>query len=806
MKKIVYILTAYPCPSETFAAREIYQLRKQGFEISIFAAKSKGEESTFIQSMPVYYRPTFLSFNSVLSIVSLCLGHPVRLLKFIALLVKLLFTCPKDAITVLANFHTVCFFTQIAKRQHIEHIHAYFLSWPACIALGTSILAKLPFSIAAHSRDIFVEKGNIQLKAKKTRFINCCTLQGLNYLKKKISHKYHNKLFLNYHGIELNEYPYNKFCNQMEDSSKIVIAVGRLVAKKGFIHLVRAFSLIAQKHPQLSLIIAGDGPQKHLLRETITRLGLTDNIHLTGWLDHNQTIRLIRKADCLVVPSIIDINGDRDGIPNVILEAFSVGTPVIASNLSGISEVVSNELTGLLMSPGSKIELASAMDKLLTNEKLVTFLVDNAKKELITNFNIENNCSELANIFKNGGNCKKDKIKIAHIIEGFTGGTCTYLCNVLDSLANSGFDITLICSFSRRDVEYVDKIENLKRNGVKVHTVSMTRAINPIIDIYSLFAITKILRKGKYDVVHTHCSKAGALGRIAARLAGTKRTFHSSHCFSFLRCGNFLTKKIYLSTERLLAKFTTKFIAVSKADAHSAKKWKIFTDDKCVIINNGLSPNMNFRQENISDTVSKIKASFNLPKDTLVVATGCRLVGYKGIFTFLEAAKLSKNNATFAIAGDGPLKPRIEKYITTNGLSNKVRLLGHISDMDRLYNICDLVALCSQREGQSYLLLEAMRANCTIIASDVPGNRELLDDERGLLVDIVPKKVTKAIDYLLNDSRKRKRLAQNAYEYFYNNHKLEDQIQKLTRVYLDGLNIIEKDYNIAGCRTEKIHS
>jgi glycosyltransferase involved in cell wall biosynthesis len=803
MKKIAYILTTYPCPSETFAQREITQLKKQGFAISVFAADGNSGHFQSTQDVTVFYRPSLLSFNAAGSIVYICLRHPVGLVKFAILLSRLLFTCPKEMITLFVNFHTICFFAKIAKSRGIEHIHAYFLSWPACIALGISTLTELVFSISAHARDIFVENGAMQLKAKKARFITCCTRQGLDFLKNRISTAYHNKLFLNYHGIELNEHNSVHLLHQKKNLPGFIIAVGRLVEKKGFIHLIEAFNLIVKKRPGLVMVIAGDGPQKPYLKNMIENLAMASHIHMPGWLDNNQVLKLIGHADVLVVPSIVDSNGDRDGIPNVILEAFSVGTPVIASSLPGISEIVVDEHTGILVKPGDEAKLSVAIERLFTDEKLAAFLVGNAKDVVSKQFDIEKNCSRLGELFEEK---YAAKIKIAHIVEGFVGGVNTYLCNVLPALVAAGFEVFLICSLGRCNTEAFKKIDDIKRKGVKIYTVPMTRAIHPFVDLYCLFTITRILLKERFDIIHTHCSKAGALGRIAAELAAIEKVFHSSHCFAFLRCGNLITKKFYLFIERIFSRFTTRFIAVSDTDAYSAEKWKVFTEDKCIIVNNGLLLNKDSCHKEKPETISEIKQSFGLPQDSLVVATGCRFVEYKGIFTFLDVAMLSKSNAIFVIAGCGPLKPEIEKYIFAKGLSKKVRLLGHICDMDRLYNICDLVVLCSKLEAQPYLLLEAMRANCAIVASDVPGNRELLSDNRGLLVEREAGKLAKAVDYLLSDRHKASLLAQNAYEYFCKNHRLEDQIQKLISIYLDKLNIKGRNCNIANCYKENLYA
>jgi glycosyltransferase involved in cell wall biosynthesis len=393
---------------------------------------------------------------------------------------------------------------------------------------------------------------------------------------------------------------------------------------------------------------------------------------------------------------------------------------------------------------------------------------------------------------------KKRKIKIVHIVEGFVGGMSTYLCNVLPKLADSSFDVTLICSLGRCCADADEKIDHLRRKGVKVYTVPMQRAINPVIDLYILLVITKFLFRGKFAIVHTHCSKGGALGRLAAIFAGVKIRFHSSHCFAFLRCGSTVTKKISLSVERFLGKFTTKFIAVSVADAESAETYRIFPTNKCFVVNNGLSLNGELCRYD-TETLSEIKASFDLPSDSFIVATSCRIVEYKGVFTFIDAAGLSKSKSVFVIAGDGELKTKVERYILVNQLSEKVKLLGYVSNMDRLYRICDIVVLCSTLEAQSYLLLEAMRAKCAIVASNVPGNRELLKDQRGLLVEPESGEIAEAIDCLLSNSEKRKLFTQNSYDYLCKEHKLEVQVQKLTDIYFATLRHKEREHNIASC-------
>ncbi|MBC8481178.1 MAG: glycosyltransferase [Planctomycetes bacterium] len=346
---------------------------------------------------------------------------------------------------------------------------------------------------------------------------------------------------------------------------------------------------------------------------------------------------------------------------------------------------------------------------------------------------------------------------------------------------------------------YTKKIKKLQAKGVKIHSVPMTRAINPLVDIYCLLAITWILISGNFDIVHTHCSKAGILGRLAATVAGVSIKIHSSHCFAFLRCGNRLKRKIYLLLERLAAKVTTKFIAISSHDARTAQKYKIIPHDKISLVNNAL-----YIDESPAKKPCHILAPTKPSNNKPVAATICRLVEYKGIFTFLQAAKLSKSDCRFVIAGVGDLQPSIKNYINANKLSKKITLAGYVSDMNKFYSICDIVVLCSSMEGQPFVLLEAMRAGCAIVATNVPGNRELLRDNRGLLVGNSPTQIAEGIDRLICDPKLRNELARNAFDYLYAEHKIQDQIKKLAKIYLAEITQRKWEYEVASCIKTKI--
>jgi glycosyltransferase involved in cell wall biosynthesis len=401
--KIGYILTTFPCRSETFVNREIESMSILGFDISVFAAENQQYAYKCNSATNTFYRPSLFSIQSFLSIIYLTVRYPLALGKLLCLGVKLIRACPREAVSLIGNIHTISFFAKHLDREAISHIHAYFLSWPAVIGLALSVTTGRSLSISAHARDIFIEHGAIKLKASRAKFITTCTKQGLEHLKANLPTKYHHKLILSYHGIRIaSECPSQSGTNISEfKPNSTVIAVGRLIPKKGFEILLRAFDLVVQKKPHCRLMIIGDGPGQKQLTGLIRQLRLDNHVELLGWQKHDATLRLIRQATVLVAPSLVAEDGDRDGIPNVILEAFACGTPVIASNLEGISEVVEHRRTGMLVEPGDILGLTSAIRELLLNRCLQSRLSQTAYETAAQRFDSMKNVQQLAKLFIN---------------------------------------------------------------------------------------------------------------------------------------------------------------------------------------------------------------------------------------------------------------------------------------------------------------------------------------------------------------------------------------------------------------------
>ena len=230
--------------------REIRALEKEGFEITVFAAVS---ESNFgsLDDIEVIYRPSRFSFKGFLSLLGLFGFGLFGFVRMLLLVVRLFLESRRDCFILLSNLHTVGYFSRELDNRSISHIHCCFLSWPSCIGLGVSIFSGKGISISAHARDIFVERGAVKVKASRANFISVCSKYGLEQLKCHLPGKYHGKLKLIRHGVRIRqESPEGK-------KSGTIVAVGRLIEKKGFEDLLYSFASVARRRADCRLTIVG---------------------------------------------------------------------------------------------------------------------------------------------------------------------------------------------------------------------------------------------------------------------------------------------------------------------------------------------------------------------------------------------------------------------------------------------------------------------------------------------------------------------------------------------------------------------
>lgn len=264
------------------------------------------------------------------------------------------------------------------------------------------------------------------------------------------------------------------------------------------------------------------------------------------------------------------------------------------------------------------------------------------------------------------------------------------------------------------------------------------REIRPLRDARGLLKLYGFLKTNSYDLVHTHTSKAGFVGRIAARFAGTPAVIHTAHSFPFHEESGVLSSFIYRRLERCAARCCDRVITVSEYHRQWGLRCKIGDPDKLVAIPNGIDDHTL-----ASKSPASVRAELQIPATEIIFLTPGRLFRGKGLEYLIDALPLLTSlipDRPFRIvlAGEGPLRQALEARAAARLVSAKVRFLGFRSDIPDLLKAADIVVLPSLHEGMSISLLEAMAAQKPIIATSIGGNLEPTAHGAGALI-IPPK-------------------------------------------------------------------
>jgi glycosyltransferase involved in cell wall biosynthesis len=290
----------------------------------------------------------------------------------------------------------------------------------------------------------------------------------------------------------------------------------------------------------------------------------------------------------------------------------------------------------------------------------------------------------------------------------------------------------------------------------EIHLVPYLRhPVSPIQDPTAIFRLVSLFRKVGAELVHTHSSKAGVVARLAARMAGVPVIVHTVHGWSFNDTQPAVLRKFYTALERRLARFTDRLVVVSSLNREKGIALGIGAPDRYQVIHSGIDIGAYGRPEKPR---AQVRAEMGYGDEEFVVGAVACLKHQKAPLDFVKAAVTAigrEPRLRFFIAGDGPLRPEVEKAIRDAGMEGKIRLLGWRRDVVDLYHAMDLFLLTSLFEGLPRAVLQSMAAGTPVVATAVDGTPEVvLDRETGLLVPPgSPEKAAEAILRVARDER-----------------------------------------------------
>jgi len=322
------------------------------------------------------------------------------------------------------------------------------------------------------------------------------------------------------------------------------------------------------------------------------------------------------------------------------------------------------------------------------------------------------------------------KKKVIHVITKLElGGAQKVTLMTLERLPRDRYELALVTGPDGLLVEWANRIPDLTR----VWMPALVREVRPVEDTIAFFKLWRLFRNERPHVVHTHSSKAGILGRWAARLAGVPVIFHTAHGFGFNDFQRPIVRRFYTWLERVTTSITTRLVVVSYANAEKGEKSGVFRRDAWVLCRDAISVE-EFMQPGPRRTMLR---EWNIPEDRIVVGMVACFKPQKAPVDFVDvAARVLKEAGCvhFVMAGDGELRSEIESRIREHGINDHFTLLGWQDDMPDVYRNLDVVVLTSLWEGLPCVFSEAMAGELPIVATNVDGAREaIIDGDNGFL-------------------------------------------------------------------------
>lgn len=357
------------------------------------------------------------------------------------------------------------------------------------------------------------------------------------------------------------------------------------------------------------------------------------------------------------------------------------------------------------------------------------------------------------------------KLRIAHIITRMDWGgspdIVRMLCNGLDP---SSYDVTLIYGrTSHASARTAEFLSAMKEKAVSLPC--LRRNINPVLDAAAFIRLVIILKRGAFDIVHTHTSKAGGVGRLAARIAGVRVIVHTPHGHVFYGYFNAFVSGAFAAIERVLSRITSAIIVLTGCEREDMVRLRIASLDQMRVIPNGLD--MSLYGKRFILKREEIRGSFGLSPDSILVGTVGRIEHVKGTAHFVDAAReicSTDGRAKFIIAGEGSQRAALEEKVRSWGLENRIVFLGWRDDVAEFLAALDIFVLPSLNEAVGLSLIEAQASGVAVIATRVGGIPEIVTDGvTGLMVNPSSSdEIACAIKTLVNDPAKRESLAQAA--------------------------------------------
>jgi glycosyltransferase involved in cell wall biosynthesis len=367
--RILYVLKRFPRLSETFVLNEILELERRGADIRV---------CSLLRMAPGLVHPGLARLRAPVA-------YPPP-------------TVRGSVDTARGLQQRAQWIADEVAAHGVPHLHAHFATSAAEVAYLTSRLTGVPFSLTAHAKDIYhdsVDFDRLRRLIAAARFVVTVSDFNVRHLLERCGADLREKIVRLYNGIDIAEFGFAGAGDRLPDA---VLAVGRLIEKKGFADLIDAIATLRDRGRHVRLTIVGEGPLEADLCDRVRSRQLGGQVSLLGARPQDRVVELMHRHTIMALPCVVGTDGNRDGLPTVLLEAMAAGLPVVSTSVTGIPEIVENGRSGLIVEPHRPDGLAAAIATLLDDPGLRARIARAARRRVCERFDLSRNVGRLARL------------------------------------------------------------------------------------------------------------------------------------------------------------------------------------------------------------------------------------------------------------------------------------------------------------------------------------------------------------------------------------------------------------------------
>ena len=408
MTCLLYVAAEYPKLSETFVYREVIGLRKAGLRVPVVSVRPSADDPACLPPESLEDRIELYGAGWPAlgrDGLSECLRAPLSSMKTLASALRdAVFpgeptSVPTRAKALVHGFAALALARRV-RPLGADHLHAHMAHVPTSIARYTARQLGVGFSFTGHAADLFRDRALLLRKLRDASHVHCISLWHREFycaLEERPDTDYPIVRC----GVNPDDYEFQP--KETLGNPPLILGVGRLVRKKGFDYLIDAMAALRSGGFPMRLSLIGDGPEAEALQQQAAALGIAEHVEFGGSTDNRGVADAMGRADLFVLPCRIAADGDKDGIPVVLMEAMARGLPVISGDLPAIRELVVDGRTGLLVSPGDDGALVSAIRRVFDPEFPRASLARRAREHVAEEFFLDPNRRRILNVLHSHG-------------------------------------------------------------------------------------------------------------------------------------------------------------------------------------------------------------------------------------------------------------------------------------------------------------------------------------------------------------------------------------------------------------------